>query len=85
MAMRPSETLSLVEEAAGTRMFEEKKLTAQKTIEKKEQRVREITACMDGEITPQLEGLRKEREDYLRLVPQSIMGIHYEAEALIFF
>ena len=32
----------MIEEAAGTRMYESKKLSAQKTIEKKESKLKEI-------------------------------------------
>ena len=62
--MKPEETLSMIEEAAGTRMFETKKQAAQKTIEKKQLKVDEITKCMTEEITPTLENLRTERQDY---------------------
>ena len=34
--MKPPEILGLIEEAAGTRMYEAKKVAAQKTIEKKQ-------------------------------------------------
>lgn len=34
--------LSMIEEAAGTRMYEYKKIAAQKTIEKKEAKLKEI-------------------------------------------
>jgi structural maintenance of chromosome 2 len=40
--MKPLETLSMIEEAAGTRMFETKKQAAIKTIEKKQAKVEEI-------------------------------------------
>lgn len=40
--MKPVEILAMIEEAAGTRMFEEKKDKAIKTIEKKEQKLVEI-------------------------------------------
>jgi structural maintenance of chromosome 2 len=42
LSMRPPEVLALVEEAAGTRMFEDKKESALATIEKKEKKLREI-------------------------------------------
>jgi len=56
--MKPPEILSMIEEAAGTRMFETKKQAALKTIEKKQLKVEEITKCMEEEIGPQLENLR---------------------------
>jgi structural maintenance of chromosome 2 len=56
--MKPAEFLSMIEEAAGTRMFETKKVAAQKTIEKKQLKVNEITKCMDDEIMPSLDKLR---------------------------
>jgi structural maintenance of chromosome 2 len=62
--MKPQETLSMIEEAAGTRMFETKKQAAIKTIEKKQLKVEEITKCIAEEITPTLENLRTERKDY---------------------
>lgn len=39
----------MIEEAAGTRMYECKKISAQKTIEKKEAKLKEIqTVCLTG-------------------------------------
>ncbi|KJE88760.1 hypothetical protein CAOG_00350 [Capsaspora owczarzaki ATCC 30864] len=63
--MKPPEVLSMIEEAAGTRMFENKKEAAIKTIEKKEKKVEEINKVLNEEITPTLEKLRKERSVYL--------------------
>eukprot|EP01135_Chromosphaera_perkinsii_P010662 Nk52_evm62s2192 gene=Nk52_evmTU62s2192 len=63
--MKPPETLSLIEEAAGTRMFENKKIAAQKTIEKKQKKLEEINCILQEEITPTLEKLRKERSSFL--------------------
>jgi structural maintenance of chromosome 2 len=40
--MKPPEILGMIEEAAGTRMFETKKMAALKTIEKKAAKVDEI-------------------------------------------
>lgn len=46
--MKPAEILSMIEEAAGTRMFEDRKDKAIKTIGKKDQKVKEITAVSVG-------------------------------------
>ncbi len=62
--MKPPEILAMIEEAAGTRMFETKKQASIKTIEKKQSKVDEITKCIDEEITPTLENLRFERQIY---------------------
>mmetsp|Transcript_27648 Transcript_27648/g.46362 ORF Transcript_27648/g.46362 Transcript_27648/m.46362 type:complete len:1173 (+) Transcript_27648:65-3583(+) len=59
--MKPPEILGMIEEAAGTRMFEMKKEAALKTIEKKDKKVEEISKMLAEEITPRLEKLRKER------------------------
>eukprot|EP00002_Diphylleia_rotans_P004444 TRINITY_DN13288_c0_g1_i1.p1 TRINITY_DN13288_c0_g1~~TRINITY_DN13288_c0_g1_i1.p1 ORF type:complete len:1250 (+),score=317.58 TRINITY_DN13288_c0_g1_i1:52-3801(+) len=66
MNMKPQETLSMVEEAAGTRMFEMKKISAQKTMEKKDKKVEEINKVLVEEITPTLEKLRSERAQYMK-------------------
>jgi hypothetical protein len=64
--MRPKEILGMVEEAAGTRMFEERKDKAKKTMGKKEKRVDEITALLAEEITPKLDTLRTERRAFMQ-------------------
>src|SRR6266404_1188631 len=64
--MRPKEILGMVEEAAGTRMFEERKDKAKKTMGKKEKRVDEITTLLAEEITPKLDTLRAERRAYVQ-------------------
>ncbi|KAF8915928.1 condensin complex subunit SMC2 [Mucidula mucida] len=66
LSMRPQEILGMVEEAAGTRMFEEKKTKAKRTMVKKEKRVNEITSLIDEDITPKLEKLRKEKQSFIQ-------------------
>jgi structural maintenance of chromosome 2 len=64
--MKPPEILSMIEEAAGTRMFEMKKQSALKTIQKKDKKVEEITKVLNEEITPTLDNLRRERTEYTK-------------------
>ncbi|KAF4583816.1 Structural maintenance of chromosomes protein 2 [Pleurotus pulmonarius] len=64
--MRPQEILGMVEEAAGTRMFEERKDKAQRTMAKKEKRVQEITSLLAEEISPKLEKLRHEKRSFIQ-------------------
>ncbi|KAI4370067.1 hypothetical protein MLD38_018452 [Melastoma candidum] len=64
--MKPPEILSMLEEAAGTRMYETKKEVALKTLEKKQTKVDEINKLLDLEILPALEKLRKERMQYMQ-------------------
>ncbi|RLV90445.1 Structural maintenance of chromosomes protein 2 [Spathaspora sp. JA1] len=63
--MKPREILSLIEEAAGTRTFEERKDKAQKTMAKKEAKLVEIRSLLKEEIDPKLEKLRNEKRNYL--------------------
>lgn len=42
--------LSMIEEAAGTRMYEYKKIAAQKTIEKKEAKLKEIKTVIEKDM-----------------------------------
>ncbi|XP_010212753.1 PREDICTED: structural maintenance of chromosomes protein 2, partial [Tinamus guttatus] len=63
--MKPAEILAMIEEAAGTRMYECKKINAQKTIEKKEAKLKEIQRVLEEEITPTLQKLKEERSSYL--------------------
>lgn len=64
--MKPPEILAMIEEAAGTRMYEAKKQQALKTIEKKEEKIKEINDILTEEVTPTLNKLREERTQYLQ-------------------
>jgi structural maintenance of chromosome 2 len=64
--MKPPEILGMIEEAAGTRMYENKKQAALKTMMKKEKKVEEINNILAEEITPTLEKLRAEKTHYLK-------------------
>ncbi|GAA5853552.1 hypothetical protein JCM8547_002503 [Rhodosporidiobolus lusitaniae] len=63
--MRPLEILSMIEEAAGTSMFEEKKDKAIKTMAKKEKKLEEIQSLLKEEIVPKLDRLREEKRTFL--------------------
>jgi structural maintenance of chromosome 2 len=63
--MKPEEILAMVEESAGTRMFEDRKLKAISTMEKKEKKVDEIAALLTDTIDPKLDALRSERSEFL--------------------
>ena len=64
--MKPPEILAMIEEASGTRMYEAKREVALKTIEKKEEKLREIGSLLQEEILPKLNELKKEKASYLQ-------------------
>ena len=63
--MKPLEILGLLEEAAGTSIFQSKKEASLKMIAKKDSKVQEINTIIQEEITPQLERLRRDKETYM--------------------
>ncbi|XP_017759030.1 PREDICTED: structural maintenance of chromosomes protein 2 [Eufriesea mexicana] len=63
--MKPMEILSMIEEAAGTRMYENKKEAALKTIEKKDSKLKEINNILKEEIGPRLTKLKEEKIQYV--------------------
>ena len=63
--MKSQEILAMIEEAAGTRMFEDRKEKAVKTMAKKEMKVKEIEGLLQEEIEPKLEKLRGEKRAWL--------------------
>ena len=63
--MKAVEILAMIEEAAGTRMFEDRRDKAIKTMAKKEMKVQEITELLRDEIDPKLEKLRQEKRAFL--------------------
>ena len=52
--MKPQEILSMIEEAAGTSLYESKKQSALKTIEKKDNKLTDINKILDEELNPTL-------------------------------
>jgi len=64
--MKPLELLSMLEEAAGTRMFEQKKTRCNYVNAKKDKKIEEITNVLEQEIKPTLENLKKEKASYLK-------------------
>lgn len=63
--MKPPEVLSMIEEAAGTKMYENKKEAALRTMEKKQRKVDEINLLLEEKINPSLAKLQQERKHYL--------------------
>ncbi|KAH6856606.1 SMC2-like protein [Chaetomium sp. MPI-CAGE-AT-0009] len=63
--MKAVEILAMIEEAAGTRMFEDRRDKAIKTMGKKEMKLQEITELLRDEIEPKLEKLRTEKRAFL--------------------
>lgn len=63
--MKPNEILSLIEEAAGTRMFEDRREKAIKTMAKKEKKVDEINGLLSEEVEPKLDKLRTEKRQFV--------------------
>ncbi|XP_047354482.1 structural maintenance of chromosomes protein 2 isoform X1 [Vespa velutina] len=76
--MKPGEILSMIEEAAGTRMYETKKQTALKTIEKKDNRLKEINDVLQEEIAPKLNKLKLERSQYMEFQRMQRELEHYK-------
>ncbi|KAH7328211.1 RecF/RecN/SMC [Stachybotrys elegans] len=63
--MKAVEILAMIEEAAGTRMFEDRRDKALKTMAKKELKLQELTELLKDEIEPKLEKLRTEKRAFL--------------------
>eukprot|EP00112_Aurelia_sp_Birch-Aquarium-sp1_P013858 Seg2963.2 transcript_id=Seg2963.2/GoldUCD/mRNA.D3Y31 product="Structural maintenance of chromosomes protein 2" protein_id=Seg2963.2/GoldUCD/D3Y31 len=63
--MKPVEILGMIEEAAGTKMYESKKQSALRTIEKKQSKLTEIEKILSEDITPQIAKLKQDRSNYM--------------------
>ena len=63
--MKPIEILGLLEEAAGTSIYEMRKESSLKMIKKKENKLEEINQMLNNEITPQLKQLMEDKQNYL--------------------
>lgn len=63
--MKPPEILGLIEEAAGTKMYESKKQAALRTLDKKQVKLEEINRVLQEDIMPALDKLRGEKASYM--------------------
>lgn len=63
--MKPKEILSLIEEAAGTKMFEDRREKAERTMARKEIKLQENTTLLQEEIQPKLDKLKTEKRAFL--------------------
>ncbi|XP_044728954.1 structural maintenance of chromosomes protein 2 [Chrysoperla carnea] len=63
--MKPPEILAMIEEAAGTHMYEVKKQEAERIIEKKDMKLANIVDVLEQDIGPKLTKLKAERQQYL--------------------
>ena len=61
---KPQEILGLIEEAAGTRMYDQKKAEALKTIAKKDDKLKEIRTTIETDITPTINKLQQDEQNY---------------------
>ena len=64
--MKPAEVLSMLEEAAGTQVYQTKREKTLKELEKCEAKMSKIDDMLSKDIVPILNKLRKERGDYVR-------------------
>lgn len=62
--MKPPEILSMIEEAAGTSMYESKKEKSMAMIQKKDSKLEELKALIADDIQPKLDKLRKDQQQY---------------------
>ncbi|CAJ0959811.1 unnamed protein product, partial [Mesorhabditis belari] len=63
--MKPHEILAMLEEAAGTKIYDAKRDAALEIIQKKENKINEINQLLDKDILPTLEKLRNDREIFI--------------------
>ncbi|GFE54495.1 SMC N terminal domain-containing protein [Babesia ovis] len=64
--MKPKELLALIEEASGTRIYENKRAAAMKLIQRKNQKLEEIEKILKEEIEPQMKRLKNDCDDFVK-------------------
>lgn len=63
--MKPPEILSMIEEAAGTSMYETKREKSMALIQKKDAKLDELNSLIKDDIQPKLDKLRKDQQQYI--------------------
>ncbi|OQR69787.1 structural maintenance of chromosomes protein 2-like [Tropilaelaps mercedesae] len=62
--MKPPEILAMLEEATGTRMYEDKKRETQRTIEKKDSKLQQTQQVLQEDLEPQMAKLAEDRQAF---------------------
>lgn len=65
--MKPEEILGMVEEAAGTKMYDQKKKEAERTMNAKELKLNEIDRIFEASIDPRMEKFREDRKSMVEV------------------
>ena len=73
--MKPPEILSMVEEAAGTKMYEAKRSQCLKAIADNETKLNEIDRMLKDDIEPTMERLKGERAAYMEFQKVTILDV----------
>ena len=66
MNMKPMEVLDMIQEATGTKMYETKKILAEKSMAKKDEKLKHLVECIDEDLTPTLQKLRSDRNTFIQ-------------------
>ncbi|UKJ89675.1 chromosome segregation protein [Theileria orientalis] len=64
--MKPRELLELIEEASGTRIYENKKTVALRLIKRKDEKMQEIEKIIKDDISPMMQKLKSDKDDFLK-------------------
>ncbi|BAM42130.1 chromosome segregation protein [Theileria orientalis strain Shintoku] len=64
--MKPKELLELIEEASGTRIYENKKTVALRLIKRKDEKMQEIEKIIKDDISPMMQKLKSDKDDFLK-------------------
>ena len=80
--MKPPEILSMVEEAAGTKMYEAKRTQCLKAIADNETKLNEIDRMLKDDIEPTMERLKGERAAYMEFQKVILGGSRGEFPSL---
>ncbi|CAI2338299.1 unnamed protein product [Caenorhabditis sp. 36 PRJEB53466] len=67
IGLNPEEILGMIEEAAGTKMFDQKKKDAEKTMFVKEAKIKEIDKIFAVSIDPRMEKFREDRKNMVEV------------------
>ncbi|CAD6192506.1 unnamed protein product [Caenorhabditis auriculariae] len=65
LGMKPEEILGMIEEAAGTKMYEQKKNDSMRTIQNKELKVEEIDKLLREDIAPLVDKMKEDRKNLI--------------------
>ncbi|CAI5443902.1 unnamed protein product [Caenorhabditis angaria] len=85
--MKPEEILGMIEEAAGTKMYDQKRKDTEKTISQKDMKLEECQKIIEESLDPKIEKMREDRKNLIEInrLKKTKEGMQRKLDAYVYW